>query len=776
MYRNLSIGKKLAAGFAVVLLLGVGLGVYSIYQLGRYASVASDVAQDSMPSVKALFQMSLDARAIRSKELLVLADPASLDAAEAGIVAARADYKANDAAYQSTMISCPAERALYDELARSYAASLSFDDDCMAAARRGDMAAARAVAIKGSDAIAAVDRAAAADVAFNEQGAAESTAAADRIYHSTRAWTVAVLVAATLLGSVIAWAIGRMITRPVDATVRVIEAVAKGDLTTQVTVASTDEIGRMGTALNATIGVLKASMDKSRESATNSGATNQVLSELTKATTVDGAVQSALETVRSAFGWAYGSYWKLDPTGRALRFAQESGSVNAEFRRVTTEASFQEGVGLSGRAWRSRDLQFVPDIGAVTDCVRAPVAQRAGVKSGICFPVLIDGRVTGTMDFFATETLTPSPERLETLRGVGRMVSGAVERIEKAEREQTQAADLRQKVTEMLTVVEAAARGDLTQTVSVTGDDAIGQLGGGLGEFLATLRASIGGIAGNAQSLAGSSEEMTAVSQQMTATAEETSAQAGVVSGAAEQVSRNIQTVATAAEQMSVAIAEISKSASEAASVATNAVKVADTANATINKLGESSHEIGNVIKLITSIAQQTNLLALNATIEAARAGEAGKGFAVVANEVKELAKETTKATEDISQRIAAIQGDTQLAVAAIKQIGGVINQINDISNTIASAVEEQTATTAEMNRNIAEAAKGSSEIAQNITGVAQAAQSTSGGAAQTQSASGELSRMATELQQLVGQFKYEESAPAAPANPVRRGPAKRAA
>ena len=175
----------------------------------------------------------------------------------------------------------------------------------------------------------------------------------------------------------------------------------------------------------------------------------------------------------------------------------------------------------------------------------------------------------------------------------------------------------------------------------------------------------------------------------------------------------------------------------------------------TIAKLGESSQEIGNVIKLITSIAQQTNLLALNATIEAARAGEAGKGFAVVANEVKELAKETTKATEDISQKIAAIQGDTQGAVAAIQEISSVINQINDISNTIASAVEEQTATTNEMGRNVSEAATGAQEIARNMSVVASAAADTTRGAGDTAQAASELSRMAAQMQQLVGQFRY---------------------
>ena len=302
--------------------------------------------------------------------------------------------------------------------------------------------------------------------------------------------------------------------------------------------------------------------------------------------------------------------------------------------------------------------------------------------------------------------------------------------------------------------IDRIADGDLTSRTATHSRDEVGRMGDQLDRATATLRSTISRISSSSQTLAGSAQEMAEASGRIAVNSAQTSTRAGQVSSAAEQVSANVASVAAGSEQMSASIREIATSAADAAGVARGAVEVAQSATSTVAKLGVSSGEVGNIVKVITSIAEQTNLLALNATIEAARAGEAGKGFAVVASEVKDLAQETAKATEEISSRIQAIQTDTSAAVEAIAQIAEVIERINAYSDTIASAVEEQTATTSEIGRSVAEAAGGSTEIAQTITGVAEAAQSTNQSVDESRRAAGELSHLADELQSLVSKFR----------------------
>jgi putative methionine-R-sulfoxide reductase with GAF domain len=311
-------------------------------------------------------------------------------------------------------------------------------------------------------------------------------------------------------------------------------------------------------------------------------AVTEVVTKLGNATDTQSALRIALDAVRTAFGWAYGSYWEVDDVENVLTFRVESGSAGEEFRKVTLAATFAEGVGLSGRAWRTRDLVFVRDLAELTDCVRAPAAQRAGVRSGVCFPLFNHDRIVGTMDFFTTEYIELSETRAAALRNVGQLVSQRLEVLRAAE----------------------------TSAV-------------------------------NARSLLDTVSRLRAASDDATRVAEE-------------------------------------------------AVSRASAMTQEVEALGQASIAIGDVIKIISSIADQTNLLALNATIEAARAGEVGRGFAVVAGEVKDLARETAEATQRVSEQITGIQSSARTVSSGILTTSDTIGQMDAVQARMNEVLEEQ--------------------------------------------------------------------------------------
>lgn len=487
-------------------------------------------------------------------------------------------------------------------------------------------------------------------------------------------------------------------------------------------------------------------------------AVTDVVQALAVAKTFDAGAEAALRFVREQFGWAYGSYWAVDPEAQVLRFAVESGDAGPEFRQVTREASFAPGVGLAGRTWRSKDIVVVKNLGEVEDCVRAPVAVRAGVKSGVCFPLIVHGEVVGTMDFFALEELDIPATRLAALKSIGVLVSQTLERLASVDTQREMQQDTVASSAVLRAVTEAHSAQDALRAAL---DEVRKGFGWAYGSFWqlderdrvlrystesgdagpefrkVTREASFArgvGVAGRTWE----SMQLTFVpdlAEVNDCVRAPAARRAGVKSGVCLPILVSGQFVGTmdffvteyvelspsrraalqntafligqalerfgAAEKLATAgrellesIEEVERNVITATGVATEGQDLVINADKDVAGLGNSSKEIGQVVKTIQSIAGQTNLLALNATIEAARAGQAGRGFAVVASEVKELANETERATAEVEQKITAIQQQVDATVKSLAGIRDVVERINETQNVIGSVLTEQVAVT----------------------------------------------------------------------------------